>query len=356
MISKKINILILSAAVAVTMFGCHTDTKQQDDITITPDAGTSYKTGDKVTVKVNYGDIKPDSIAYLIDSVRVGSGKDSSGFFVKTDNLPMGPRTITAKIYNGGKSQEISTNIVLLAAKAPEEFTYKVIKKFPHDTSAYTEGFLYKDGFLYETTGDKGHSDLRKVDLQTGKVVQRQKLDAKYFGEGSAIIGDKIIMFTYRAKVGFVFDKNTFKLLRTFNNNVGDEGWGMTFDGKKLYFDDRTNRIWFLDKDNYRQIGFIDVYTDKAPVDSVNELEYINGELYSNIYQKENILIIDPKTGAVLQSVDMRNIWSLSKRPKHFDNSQNVLNGIAWDEKGKRLFVTGKKWPHLYQVKFVKNN
>ncbi|MDB5002228.1 MAG: glutaminyl-peptide cyclotransferase [Mucilaginibacter sp.] len=354
MISKKINILILSAAVTLSMFGCHTNTKHEGDITITPDAGTSYKTGDKVTVKVNYGDLKPDSIAYLIDSVRVGSGKGSAGFFVKTDSLPMGPRTITVKVYSGGKSQEISTNIVLLPAKAPEEFTYKVIKKFPHDTSAYTEGFLYKDGYLYETTGTAGQSDLRKVDLQTGKVVQRQKLDAKYFGEGSAIIGDKIVMFTYRDKIGFVFDKNTFKLLSTFNNNVGIEGWGVTFDGNKMYLDDSTNRIWFLDKNDYHQTGFIDVYDNKGPINMVNELEYIDGKLYSNVYTTDTILVINPKTGAVLQRANMANLWPQSQRPANFDNSNNVLNGIAWDAKGKRLFVTGKKWPYVYQVEFVK--
>ncbi len=266
----------------------------------------------------------------------------------------MGPRTITAKIYNGGKSQEISTNIVMLPAKAPEEYTYKVIKKFPHDTSAYTEGFLYKDGYLYETTGDTGHSELRKVDLQTGKVVQRQPIDPKVFGEGSAIIGDKIVMFTYREKIGYVFDKNTFKLLKTFNNNVGIEGWGVTYDGNKMYLDDSTNRIWFLDKNTYNQIGYIDVYDDKGPIPEVNELEYIDGKLYSNIYTRDTILVINPKTGAVLQRANMANLWPQSQRPANYDNGNNVLNGIAWDEKGKRLFVTGKKWPYVYQVELVK--
>jgi glutamine cyclotransferase len=159
-------------------------------------------------------------------------------------------------------------------------------------------------------------------------------------------------MLTYKDKVGFVFDKNTFKLLSTFTNNIGPEGWGMCFDGKKLYMDDSTNRIWFLDKDTYHQTGFIDVYNDKGPVNQVNELEYIDGKLYSNIYTYDTILIIDPKTGAVLQNVNMKNLWPMADRPAGFDNDQNVLNGIAWDAKGKRLFVTGKKWPHLYQVSF----
>jgi len=280
--------------------------------------------------------------------------KDSSALALKTDSMLVGPRIITAKIYKDGKSAEASTNIILFPAKAPEKYTYKVIRTYPHDTSSYTEGFLYHDGYLYESTGNQGHSTLRKVDLETGKAVMIGKLDPKYFGEGSAIIGDKIVMLTYREKVGFVFDKNTFKLLNTFPNNVGIEGWGVTFDGKKIYMDDSSNRIWFLDKDNYHPTGYIDVYDDKKRIDSVNELEYVDGKLYSNVYQHDTILMINPKTGAVMQRIDMKNLWPMSKRPEDFDNEENVLNGIAWDEKGKRLFVTGKKWPHLYQVEFVK--
>jgi glutamine cyclotransferase len=130
----------------------------------------------------------------------------------------------------------------------------------------------------------------------------------------------------------------------------------MCNDGKKIYTDDSTNRIWFLDKNDFHAIGFIDVYDDKGPVNMVNELEYIDGKLYANVYLQDTILVINPKTGAVLQRVDMKNLWPLANHPAGFDNEQNVLNGIAWDEKGKRLFVTGKKWPHLYQVKFVPLN
>jgi glutamine cyclotransferase len=346
--------LILTGLIFIAC-GCTNKSTQDDSLSINPEAGTTYKSGDVVAVKVHYGaDLKPDSVVYLLDSVKIASKKDSSELNLKTDTLKLGAKLITARVYSGGKSNEISTNVILLASKAPEEYTYKVVKVYPHDTSAYTEGLLYQDGYLYESTGNQGHSDLRKVNLETGKVVQRAKLDPKYFGEGSAIIGDKIVMLTYRDKVGFVFDKNTFKLLSTFTNDVGVEGWGMGFDGKKLYMDDKTNRIWFLNKDNYRQIGFIDVYDDKKAIDSVNELEYVDGNLYSNVYTTDTILMINPKTGAVLRRIDMKNLWPEANRPADYDEVNNVLNGIAWDEKGKRLFVTGKKWPHLYQVEFVK--
>jgi len=347
--------LILIVAAFLASSCSHKNAQENANITVSPESGTTYKAGQPVTLKAHYPvGTKPDSIVYLLDSVKIATSKDSSGLMLKTDTMKMGLRLLTARVYTGGKSDEASTNIVLMAAKAPEEYTYKVVKVYPHDTSAYTEGLLYQDGYLYESTGNEGHSDLRKVDLETGKVVQRAKLDPKYFGEGSAIVGNKIVMLTYRNKVGFVFDKNTFKLLSTFPNNVGVEGWGMAFDGKKLYMDDKTNRIWFLNKDNYQQTGYIDVYNDKQPIDAVNELEYVDGNLYSNVYTTDTILMINPKTGSVLRRIDMKNLWPMSNRPANYDNQNNVLNGIAWDEKGKRFFVTGKRWPHLYQVEFVK--
>src|ERR1700743_792727 len=325
----KNKIILPLLIIAALVYSCGKNTKPEAALTLTPEAGTTYKSGDVVTIKLSYPtDTKPDSIVYLVDSVRTASKKDSSAITLKTDTMPLGPRLITARLFQGGKSQEISSNIVLLAAKAPEEYTFKVEKVYPHDTSSYTEGLLYQDGYLYESTGNAGHSTLRKVDLTTGKAVQVAKIDAKYFGEGSAIIGDKIIMLTYRdPRVCFVFDKNTFKLEKTLPYNVGVEGWGLAFDGKKLYTDDSTNRIWFLDKDTYQQTGFIDVYDNEGPVKNINELEYTDGKLYANIWEKDTIVIIDPKTGAVTGRIDTTDLYPQNKRALNAD----VLNGIAYD-------------------------
>jgi glutamine cyclotransferase len=190
-----------------------------------------------------------------------------------------------------------------------------------------------------------------KIKLETGKPVMQARLDTQYFGEGSAIIGDKIIMLTYQdPRFLFVFDKNTFKLLSTQPYHVGVEGWGLTFDGKKLYTDDSTNRIWFLDKDTYRQTGYIDVYDNEGPVNAINELEYIDGKLYANVWEKNIIVIIDPKTGAVTGRIDLTNLYPQNKRNLNSD----VLNGIAYDKATGRIFLTGKNWDKLFQVKFVK--
>ncbi|TFF38255.1 glutaminyl-peptide cyclotransferase [Mucilaginibacter psychrotolerans] len=341
--------------------GCKNKDDSAADITISPEAGTTYKSGDAVSFSVKYpASVKPDSVVYMLEAQRLGSVKDSSALTIKTDTLVLGARVITAKIYQAGKADEVTTNIVLLAAKAPEELTFKVEKVFPHDTATYTEGLLYQDGALYESGGGyldpppgqtkETQSRLKKVNLQTGKAERMIMIDPKVFAEGISIVGNKLIQLTYLEKKGFVYDKDTFKLLDTFDNNIGIEGWGMCFDGKKLYMDDKTNRIFFLDKDTYRQTGFIDVYDDKGAVNEVNELEMIDGKLYANVYQTDNILVIDPKTGAVLQKIDMKALYPEAQRNKNAD----VFNGIAYDKATGRIFVTGKKWDKLFQVKFVK--
>jgi len=173
-------------------------------------------------------------------------------------------------------------------------------------------------------------------------------LDSAVFGEGISIVGDKILQLTYHEKIGYVYDKTTFKLLSTFPDPFAAEGWGMCFDGTKLYMDDSSNRLWFLDKNTYKVNGFVDVYDDKGPVNSINELEYIDGKIYANVWQTNNIIVIDPKTGAVIEKIDLTSLYPEDKRSPNAD----VLNGIAYDSTGKRIFITGKKWPHLYQVKF----
>jgi len=353
---KKLTLFLV--AIILLAASCTNKSQTASEVTISPEAGTTYKLGDAITVNLNTA-IKPDSVVYAIDSVRMVSQKDASPVTFKTDTMLLGPRLITARLYQGGSARDISTNVVILAAKAPEEYIYKVEKVYPHDTSSYTEGLIYQDDVLYESGGGRlktapdeqyiGQSSLREEDLNTGKVLKKTMVDPKVFGEGIAIVGNKIIQLTWTEKIRYIYDKDSFKLLSTQPNNIGVEGWGMTSDGNKLYMDDSTNRIWFIDKDKWTAIGYIDVYDNKGPVDSLNELEYIDGKIYANVYTKDYIVVIDPKTGAVLEKIDMSTLFPQPRKPP-----AEVMNGIAYDAKGKRIFVTGKKWPHLYQVKFVK--
>ncbi|MFA6085140.1 glutaminyl-peptide cyclotransferase [Mucilaginibacter sp.] len=353
------------ALIALLAYGCKDNSKQAGDLTISPDAGTSYKAGDVISAKVSLpGDIKADSIVYLLDSTRVGATKDSSAVNIKTDTVALGARIITGRVYQAGKSQDVTTNIVLLAGKAPEQLTYQVVKTFPHDTSIYVEALTFENGSFYESSGGyldpppgmvkDGQSFLAKTDLATGRILKKKLVDPKVFAEGMVVIGNKITQITWTSKIGYVYDKNSFEILSKFDNNVGVEGWGMCFDGKRIYMDDSTNRIWFLDKDNYHTTGYIDVYDNKGPVNKLNELEYIDGKIYANVYGTDDIMVIDTKTGAVLQRIDMKNLYPANARYEDFDDGNNVLNGIAYDKAANRIFVTGKKWPKLYQVKFVK--
>jgi glutamine cyclotransferase len=356
---NKLSALLAFATLALA--ACHSNNSSTDNnITLSPEAGTNYKSGSPVAIKTHYpGDVKPDSIVYLLDSAKIGVSKDSTGITLKTDTMRLGPRIITAKVYQSGKNQDVSTNIVLLPAQAPVAYKFKLIKTFPHDTSCYTEGLVYQDGFLYESGGGYlkpppgqeviGQSSLRKVDLETGKVVQKVLIDPKVFAEGISIIGDKILQLTYHEKIGYVYDKASFKQLATVPINFAVEGWGMCFDGTKLYVDDSTNRLWIVDKNTYKPTGYVDVYDDKGAVSNINELEYIDGKIYADVWETNNIVVIDPKTGAVLEKIDMTSLYPPEVRAPNAD----VLNGIAYDPAGKRIFVTGKKWPHLYQVEFV---
>jgi glutamine cyclotransferase len=358
--NKKL--ILFSLAAVLSLHACKNKSGNQENdvsLSMSPEAGGNIQAGKEVLLQVNAPqDYKADSVVYLMDDVRLGAKNDLTAFRLKTDTLPLGVKQLTANVYQGKEATPVTTNIVLLAAKAPEELTYQVEKVFPHDTSCYTEGLLYQEGFLYESGGGRskppqgepaeGQSSLRKVELNTGKVLKKVMVDPTVFAEGISIVDDKIIQLTWTEKIGYVYDKNTFKLLNTFNNNVGQEGWGMCFDGKKLYMDDKTNRIWFLDKNTYRATGYIDVFDDKKAIDSINELEYIDGKLYGNIYQTNDIIVIDPKTGTVLQKIDLANLYR-DRAP-----NADVLNGIAYDEKTKRIFITGKRWPRLYQVKFMK--
>lgn len=317
-----------------------------------PMIGENIPSGNEIEVKILFGkDRRVDSVVYLIDTTKITSKADTTSIKLKTEGLKLGSHLLTAKIYGEGDPEELTSNINVLASKAPIEYAYKIIQTLPHDTSSYTEGLEYHDGYFYESAGDYGNSSLRKVEPSTGKVLQFIAIDKKYFAEGMTVIGDKIIQLTYKEKVGFVYDKATFKKLSEFSYTTGREGWGLAFDGKRILNTDGSNTIFFLDKDNYTRIGSIDVYDNKGPIENLNELEFIDGKIYANVYTTNDILIINPENGAVEGKINLTGIFDLKYFKTDYERGNNVLNGIAWDAKGKRLFVTGKKWPKLFEIK-----
>ena len=229
-------------------------------------------------------------------------------------------------------------------------YTYEVINTYPHDRNAFTQGLVYEDGVLYEGTGLKGRSSLREVELETGGVLQKLDLAEQYFGEGITIWGDGIIQLTWQSHVGFVYDKDSFELLHEFSYPT--EGWGITHDGKRLIMSDGTSTLHFLDPETLEEIGSIQVFDGNGPVVRLNELEYINGEVYANIWQTDLITRIELDTGRVTGWIDLTGLLST----EDLTQSVDVLNGIAYDAEHDRLFVTGKLWPKLFEIKLIPQN
>ncbi len=226
----------------------------------------------------------------------------------------------------------------------------KVLAIFPHDASAFTQGLVVEGNTLYEGTGHYGMSQLRRVDLTTGKADKRMQLDRKYFGEGITVLGDKIYQLTWMERVCFVYDKATLNSLGSLRYPDQFEGWGLTNDGKHLYLSDGTSTIRVLDPETFQQVRRIRVKQGRRALEKLNELEFVNGEIYANVWYEDRIARIDPDSGEVLGWIDCSNVFPANQRP----NREHVLNGIAHDATSGKLYVTGKNWPQLYEIEIQK--
>lgn len=230
----------------------------------------------------------------------------------------------------------------------PRQFAYEIVATYPHDPEAFTQGLLFEDGKLYESTGRNGASSVRRVALQTGEVEQIRMLPDAYFGEGLASVGDRLVMVTWRSGIGFVFDKETFRPETTFR--YAGEGWGLTSDGSVLYMSDGSARLRKLDPETLRPAGRVDVTYEGRPINALNELEWIDGHVWANVWQTDRIVQIDPASGAVTGELDLSALYPQAERRDPFDQ---VLNGIAHDPETGHFFVTGKLWPTLFEIRLV---
>lgn len=232
-------------------------------------------------------------------------------------------------------------------ATGPPEYGFKVVRTFPHDPTAFTQGIAYRDGFLYEGTGLKGRSSLRKVRLETGEIVQTVDLPSEFFGEGITLLKDEVIQLTWQSQTGFVYNVKDFHLLRRFS--YSGEGWGLTTDGREIFMSDGTAQIRVLNPRTLTEERRFSVYDGQIPIDQLNELEFVEGEIFANVWQTDRIVRISPERGKVVGWIDLRGLLS----PIYRVESDAVLNGIAYDSKRKRLFVTGKLWPSIFEIKLV---
>lgn len=230
-------------------------------------------------------------------------------------------------------------------------YTYQVVNDWPHLKSHFTQGLVYHDGHLYESTGQYGSSLLCRLDLKTGKVEKKVDVEKEFFAEGMTILGERIFQLTWEAHKGFIYDLKSFDRLAEFSYE--GEGWGLTNDGSQLIMSDGTNRIRFLDPRSFRVLRSVEVYDHNQPLVELNELEYIKGEIYANIWHSDKVVRIDPLTGKILAWVDLT---GLRKPEEDGGGGDNVLNGIAYDEKHDRLFVTGKRWARIYEIRLVRKS
>lgn len=325
------------------------DTKKGENSIFTID-NTNFKAQYQPQESLQIGILNPndkavDSIIYYVNDKKIDSkkGLDKVAFELKDQKL--GYQNLKALVYFGGENSEATARIELVSNVAPKLLKYKIVNTFPHDTTSFTEGLEFYKDTLYESTGLKGNSYFRKYDYRTGKVYKQINLDAKYFGEGITFINDKMYQLTWQEKTGFIYNAKTLKLEKTFTYDKDIEGWGMTNDGKYIYQTDKTEKIWKMDPNTQKMIDYINVYSGDSKIKSINELEWINGKIYTNVWQKDAIAVVNPNNGAV------EGILNLSGLRKSINaTADDYLNGIAYNPKTKTIFVTGKNWDKMFEI------
>jgi glutamine cyclotransferase len=295
-----------------------------------------------------------DSVVYFVNDTKIESKKGLEKINFELKNQRLGYQYLKAIVYFEGENSVATTRIELVSNVQPKSLKYIIINTYPHDIEAYTQGLEFYRDTLYEGTGNgagpsgkKGISSLRKTDYKTGKVYKKVELAEQFFGEGITILNNKVYQLTYQNNEGYVYNADTFKKEKTFQYPKQMEGWGLTSDGKVLYMTDSSETIHILDPETFKELDHINVYSLDNKIKAVNELEWIDGKIYGNVYLKDAIAIINPKTGAVEGII---NLAALEKKITKLPDT-NVLNGIAYNPKTKTIFVTGKNWDKMFEIK-----
>ena len=297
-----------------------------------------------------------DSVQFWANETLIGSLENSPWKmkWVPKDEK-MGKHKLKVMAYHDdGTIGLVSTYVNVKTNLSPVQYSYEIVNAFPHNRQSYTQGLFYHEGFLYEGTGQRGESSLQKVKLENGEALEVKNLEQKYFGEGITYAKGKIIQLTWNAKKVFVMNPVTFEQEDSFEpNTTNNQGWGITTINNELVISDGTNVLTVLDADNYSKKRIIEVYDNVGMVTNLNELEYINGKIYANVWLTDRIVIINPVTGRVEGNINLATILSKKDLLK-MNRQDDVLNGIAWDSINSRLFVTGKRWPKLFEIKIAK--
>lgn len=356
---KNIFPIVLILSLFITFFSCSNKPKKRprkpvSSLQIKP-GKQNYIVGEKVSVTVKTrlkdGEIENIQLKYGNTPIKESKELEYTVSDILLDKLGTRSFVVNAEKTDGLKNTR-SKSITVISDITPKKLGYQTINNYPHLTSSFTEGLEYYNGYLYEGTGENGKSQLLKIDLKTGKAVQSFDMDEKYFGEGITILDDKIYQLTYHAQKGFVYDLNSFAVIDSFRFK-SQQGWGLTNDGTNLIMSDGTHVLTWLNPKDFSVVKKIEVADNKNIKTYINELEYINGVIYANIWTTDRIVKIDVSTGKILEEIDMSGLINMY----HTQGDRiDVLNGIAFDKENNRMFVTGKLWPKLFEVKFVEKN
>ena len=294
-----------------------------------------------------------DSSVVYIDGHEVAKlGKDVKNYSFRIPETKVGNMTVKVMSWHPDNKRGIaSATVQVKPDKAPEKYTYDLIKVYSHDPKAYTQGLLYHDGFMYEGTGQYGESSIRKIDMKTGNILSVLSIDSQLFGEGITIFGDKIYQITWRSRKGFIYDLKTFSLESTFHYN--SEGWGITTAGDHLIMSDGSNKLYHIAPSTFNIIKEVEVYDHNGKVEQLNELEYIDGLVWANVWLTDRIVAIDPESGVVKAELDMTGLLPPADKAKT-DDKDDVLNGIAWNPQKQTFYLTGKRWPKMFEIKVKK--
>lgn len=354
---RNYNALAFILLATLLVVSCKVDTNTESFFSIN-EAVLKAQYTPKESIKLEVIDSsnkKIDSIVYSINNLKVGSVKGNGKLSFSLKDQKLGYQNLKANIYFEGTTEVDSTRVELISDITPKVLTYTIVNTYPHDIKAYTEGLEFYRDTLYEGTGNgagndtgiKGISSMRKVDYKTGTVIKKVEYPEVVFGEGISILNGKIYQLTWKNNECYVYDVTTFKKLKTLPYYKEMEGWGMTNDGKNLYYNDGSEKIHIVNPETLQQIDYLNVYSGGSKIPSINELEWVDGKIYSNIYQKNFMIVINPNNGAVEAMLDLSDLEN--KRTKLSD--VDVLNGIAYNPKTKTFFVTGKNWDKMFEIK-----
>ncbi len=349
--------IVLIFLMFIVFFSCSNTPKRSrkpvSTITIQPNK-KSYVFGEKVSVniktKVKNGEIETIKLYYKNQLLKESKELDFTFEGVEINTLGNSNFRVEAVKTDGLKNTRTKT-IKTVSDIETKIYNYKIVNKYPHSIKYYTQGLEFYNGFIYEGTGENGTSGLFKIDIKSGKTVQSYHMDDKYFGEGITILNDKIYQLTYRSQKGFVYNLSDFALIDSFQYK-STQGWGLTNDGTSLIMSDSSHNLTWLNPTDFSIIRTLQVANNKNIVNYLNELEYIDGTIYANIYMTDLIVQIDPETGKILSQVNLKGIINMYHNQK---DRIDYMNGIAYDSKNDRLFITGKLWPKLFEIELIEN-